>query len=134
MAHQARPVRSLNECRQCPTFCDRVIAPGACLTARCPALYAYDDPVDGTRYVGCVEKVFAVEIEEAALRRAERTRTGFGTVKVTGTPGSRCAFSIERAFEGPGTPCVNRRFADLPDEATGNLRAFDLRAGLEGAA
>ena len=33
-----------NECRRCTTFCDRVIAPSACVARDCPFLYSYDDP------------------------------------------------------------------------------------------
>ncbi len=45
----ARAVRrtELNECRQCATFCDRVIRPATCVAAACPALYQYDDPLTG---------------------------------------------------------------------------------------
>ena len=45
----ARIVRrtEVNECRQCATFCDRVIAPATCVADDCPNLYTYDDPLTG---------------------------------------------------------------------------------------
>jgi hypothetical protein len=117
------------ECRRCATFCDKVIAPATCVAAACPSLYAYDDPLTGRRYMGCVEKVFATEIDVALFEEAERTRNGFGTVKLAREPLRRCAFEVERAFRRDAE-CVNRRFADYPDTAPDALRAFDLRDGL----
>ena len=42
----ARIVRQTdaNECRRCSAYCDRVIAPAACVARQCPFLYAYDEP------------------------------------------------------------------------------------------
>src|SRR5918997_56664 len=84
----ARIVRrtQANECRRCSTFCDRVIAPATCVADDCPNLYAYDDPVTGRRYMGCVQKVFATEIDVELFRQAERTRQGFGTVRLANAP------------------------------------------------
>ena len=51
-------------------------------------------------------------------------------------PRARCRFSVERAHERPEGEefhCVNRRFADFPDNAPGGVRAFDLREGLDAA-
>src|SRR4051794_24663179 len=125
----ARIVRQTeaNECRRCSTFCDRVIAPAACVAQACPFLYSYDEPLSGRRFMGCVQKVFATEIDVELFREAERTRAGFGTVRLAGAPLARCPFQVERAHEGVGEPCVNRRFYDLPDAAAGAFRAFDLR-------
>jgi hypothetical protein len=119
-----------NECRRCSTFCDRVIAPSACVAQECPFLYAYDDPLSGRRYMGCVHKVFATEIDVDLFREAERTRAGFGTVRLAGYPLARCAFEVEQAREGRAEPCVNRRFFDWPDDGRDAIRAFDLRDGL----
>ena len=61
----ARIIRRLetNECRRCSAYCDRVIAPATCVAQGCPNLYAYDDPINGRRYMGCVQNVFATEID-----------------------------------------------------------------------
>jgi hypothetical protein len=120
------------ECRQCLTYCDRVIAPATCVAARCPSLYSYDDPVSGNRYMGCAHGVFATEIDVALFEEAERDR-GYGALKLAREPLVRCAFSVEKAHErarGEEFHCINRRFADFPDTAPGAVRAFDLRQGL----
>jgi len=129
LRRMARIVRrpDVCECRRCGAFCDRVIRPATCVAAACPALYQYDDPTSGRRFMGCVHKVFATEIDVELFREAERTRGGFGAVKLAAPPLRRCAFDVERAFEHGDEPCVNRRFFDWPDEAPGAVRAFDLR-------
>ena len=125
----ARIVRrtEANECRRCSTFCDRVIAPATCVADDCPNLYAYDDPVTGRRYMGCLQKVFATEIDVELFREAERTRAGFGSVRLAGYPLARCAFEVEQAREGAEEPCVNPGFFDWPDGGRDAIRAFDLR-------
>ena len=125
MARVARQ-KQVNECRQCSTFCDRVIKPSTCVAADCPALYHYDDPLTGRRYMGCLHKVFATEIDVELFAEAERTRGGFGAVKLAGQPHARCSFAVERAF-AELDDCVNRRFFDWPESAPGAVRAFDLR-------
>jgi hypothetical protein len=132
----ARAIRrtELNECRQCTTVCDRVIHPASCVAASCPSLYQYDDPLSGRRYMGCLHKVFATEIDVQLFEEAERTRAGYGAVKLAGAPLRRCAFHVERAFERGelAEPCVNRRFFDWPDAGGEAIRAFDLRDRLAG--
>ena len=125
MARVARQ-KELNECRQCTTFCDRVIKPATCVAAACPALYQYDDPLTGRRYMGCLHKVFSVEIDVELFQEAEKSRGGYGAVKLAGAPRERCAFAVEKAFPA-FDDCVNRRFFDWPDAAPGAVRAFDLR-------
>ena len=132
----ARAVRrtELHECRRCAAYCDRVIRPATCVAAACPALYEYDDALSGRRYMGCLHKVFATEIDVELFREAERTPAGFGAVALAGPPLRRCAFDVEQAF-GPGgwnETCVNRRFLDWPDAASDAIRAFDLRDRLAG--
>ncbi len=130
----ARAIRrtQVNECRRCSTFCDRVIRPSSCVAAACPSLYQYDDPLSGRRFMGCLHKVFATEIDVDLFEQAERTRTGYGAVKLAGAPLRRCEFEVERAFDrhGPSDGCVNRRFFDWPDEGSDAVRAFDLRVRL----
>ncbi len=121
-----------NECRRCSTFCDRVIAPAACVAQDCQFLYSYDEPLSGRRFMGCMQGVFATEIDVELFREAERTRPGFGTVRLAGFPLARCSFEVERAHEesrppAPGRRCVNPRFLDWPDAGRDGIRAFDLR-------
>ncbi|HEX8101229.1 MAG TPA: hypothetical protein VF533_01320 [Solirubrobacteraceae bacterium] len=132
MARMARRTQG-NECRQCSTFCDRVISPATCVAAECAFLYQYDDPLSGIRYMGCMQKVFATEIDVEMFRAAERSRAGYGAVKLANPPLRRCQFEVEQAY-APGADdapaCQNRRFFDAPDTGPDALRAFDLRDGL----
>ena len=128
----ARMVRrtEVNECRQCSTYCDRVIAPATCVADRCPYLYAYDDPLSGRRFMGCLQQVFATEIDVELFREAERTRQGFGSVRLAAAPLERCRFTVEQAYDGRGLEayqCVNKRFFDWPVAGKDAVRAFDLR-------
>jgi hypothetical protein len=119
-----------NECRRCAAFCDRVIAPATCVEAGCPNLYAYDDPVSGRRFMGCLQGVFATEIDVELFERAEATRAGFGTVRLAREPLGRCRFTVEQAFVSDGGgdfACINKAFFDWPDTAPDAIRAFDLR-------
>ena len=129
MARMARRTKA-NECRQCSTYCDRVIAPATCVATGCPYLYAYDDPLSGRRYMGCLQQVFATEIDVEMFREAERTRQGFGSVRLAAAPLERCRFTVEQAYDGRGLEayrCVNKRFFDWPDGGRDAVRAFDLR-------
>jgi len=78
--------------------------------------------------MGCMNKVFRGEIDVAVFEEAERTRLGFGGVKMTGHPISRCKFTVEKAYDGDGDAfdCVNPQFFVDPDEDEVDSR-FDLR-------
>jgi hypothetical protein len=119
-----------SECRQCCAFCDRVLLPSGCLESGCPYLYLYDDETNGRRFMGCLNKVFKVEIDLELFREAERTRHGFGGVKLTGPTTPLCRTSVERAYHGDGDAfsCVNPRFFDEPVDPA--AAEFDLRNGL----
>src|SRR3954451_3184515 len=111
------------ECRQCRTFCDRLVEPRSCLELRCRYLYAYIDPLSGGRYMGCMRKVFRAEIDMAMFEEAERDG-GYGGIKMTGDPLPQCQFRVEPAYEGagPAHACVNPGFFDA-----GHAQSFDLR-------
>ena len=49
------------ECRRCEVHCDRVVHPAACIARDCPFVYAYE--AWGHTYMGCMQKVFDVEID-----------------------------------------------------------------------
>jgi hypothetical protein len=123
---RALPTIETSECRQCCAFCDRVVHPAGCLASNCRFLYLYDDDETGARFMGCLNKVFRVEIDMAVFREAERTRLGFGGVKMTGAPLPQCKTSVERAYDGYGEAftCVNPRFFDDPAHEAAE---FDLR-------
>jgi hypothetical protein len=115
----------VGECRQCRSFCDKMVEPRGCIELGCRFLYSYVDRLNGVQYVGCMQKVFGAEVELAAVREPG----GFGGVKMTGDPLPHCQFAVERAYEGSGESydCVNRRFFDCTEEGAEGLRAFDLR-------
>lgn len=106
-----------HECRQCCSFCDRLVHPSGCIARNCPSLYVYDDEDTGHRFMGCVHKVFRGEIDVAVFEEQERTRHGYGGVKVSGTPLPQCRVTVERAYDGTGQAfdCVNPSFFDLRD-------------------
>ena len=111
----------LHECRQCCSFCDRVVHPSGCISSGCQYLYLYDDEDTGRRFMGCMNKVFRGEIDVEMFEAAERTRHGFGGVKMTGVPLSQCRASVERAYDGytEAFDCVNPGFfrKPTPDES-----------------
>ena len=133
------PVRAktdeTTECRSCCTFCDKMVHPRGCLEMNCPFLYTYEDERTGRSYMGCLQKVFGVEIDVGMFHKAERTRQGFGGVKAMRTPLAMCPIAVDRSYEGDGAAfeCVNPRFFDASDSGPGSYRAFDLRRVLDQA-
>ena len=119
------------ECRRCCSFCDRLVDPAGCVAAGCRYLYLYDDEGTGARYMGCLNKVFKVEIDVALFEEAERTRHGFGGVRMPGTPLPVCQTYVERAYHGHGEAfeCVNRGFFERPGGRR-EPEPFDLRDAL----
>jgi len=103
------------ECRRCGVVCQKVIEPLACLERECPYLYVQEQ--FGRRYVGCLQKVFGVEIDLELLERSRRRRNGFGSIRAVRQPLPGCPASIERAYEHRAEPlgCVNPEFHELPD-------------------
>ena len=119
------------ECRQCRTFCDKLIEPRGCIEMGCPYLYSYEDELTGLRYLGCMNGVFGCEIDVDAFEAAESTG-GYGGIKMTGAPMPHCQFTVEPSYEGEGDAysCINPRFFDCTDEGAEGLRVFDLRDAL----
>jgi hypothetical protein len=128
MAVRAKTTEA-TECRQCCAFCDKTIEPRGCIEMNCPFLYTYEDEGTGRSYMGCLQKVFGVEIDVDMFHKAERTRAGYGGVKAVREPMPMCPFSVERSYEGTGGAfdCVNPRFFDASESDPGGYRAFDLR-------
>jgi hypothetical protein len=123
--------RAAGECRQCRSFCDKLIEPAGCLEMGCPYLYTYEEAATGRRFMGCLNKVFNAEIDLDLFILAENAG-GYGGIKMTGDALPQCQFSVERAYEGegPAYECVNRRFFDANHEGDEAIRAFDLRNSL----
>ncbi len=115
----------VGECRQCRSFCDKMIEPRGCVEMGCRFLYSYVDMLSGVQYVGCMQGVFGAKVALGAVLAPG----GFGGVKQTGEALPHCQFSVEQAYAGSGEAyaCVNRRFFDCADDGPEGLRAFDLR-------
>jgi hypothetical protein len=106
-----------------------VVHPSGCIASGCQFLYLYDDEETGRRYMGCMNKVFRGEIDQELFEQAERTRHGFGGVKMTGLPLPQCRATVERAYDGytEAFECVNPSFFTKPVVDDEDSAAFDLR-------
>jgi hypothetical protein len=102
------------ECRRCEVHCDKVVYPAACVSKACPFLYTIEE--FGHRYVGCMQKVFDVEIDADLLAAAERSRSGFGAVKTVRKPLPMCKTKVDPCYESRtgDLGCVNPEFYELP--------------------
>jgi hypothetical protein len=103
-----------SECRRCGVHCDKVVYPGACLEKDCPFLYSFQE--FGHTYVGCMQRVFDVDIDFDLLSAAESTRSGFGAIKAKGQPLPLCRVEVEPCYESRSEElgCVNPEFHELP--------------------
>lgn len=97
---------SATSCRLCAVRCDQVVQPAGCLASRCDRLYSYEE--DGRMYIGCLERVFGVDIDLEAFRELESGRRGFGGLRIARPPLPQCRTAVEAAMPHrlPG-PCVN---------------------------
>jgi hypothetical protein len=101
------------ECRRCDVHCDKVVYPSACVARACPFLYAYED--HGHTYIGCMQKVYGVEIDLEMLETAEAHSEGFGAVKAVRKPLPMCRAEVEPCYEHRAGElgCVNPEFSEL---------------------
>jgi hypothetical protein len=101
------------ECRRCGVHCDKVVYPAACVERGCSFLYSYEE--FGHTYVGCMQKVFDVEIDFDLLRAAELTGE-FGAVRATHKPLPMCRVEVESCYDGrtEDVGCLNPEFYELP--------------------
>ena len=106
-----------------------MVHPSGCVASGCQFLYLYDDEATGRRFMGCMNKVFRGEIDKELFEQAERTRHGFGGVKMSGLPLPQCRSSVERAYDGytEAFECVNPGFFTKPVVDDVDSAAFDLR-------
>ena len=104
------------ECRRCEVHCDRVVYPGACIARSCPFVYAYE--AWGHTYMGCMQKVFDVEIDVDLLGELEARREGFGAVKASRAPLPMCHSDISSCYlhRADELGCRNPEFFELPLE------------------
>jgi len=110
------PLRPQDEvsCRQCEVSCDKVVYPAACVDSGCPFLYAYED--HGHTFIGCMQKVYGVEIDLDMLRAAESRRDGFGAVRALRRPLPMCRAEVDACYShrSGALGCVNPEFLELP--------------------
>ena len=101
------------ECRRCEVHCDKVVYPGACVERSCPFVYAYE--AFGHTYMGCMQKVFDVELDLDQVRALERRRDGFGAVRARRTPLSLCKAEVAACFDqrSDEVGCRNPEFFEL---------------------
>jgi hypothetical protein len=102
------------ECRRCEVHCDKVVYPAACVAKACPFLYAIEE--FGHKYIGCMQKVYDVEIDTELLAAAEKSRSGFGAVKAMRKPLPMCKTQVDSCYESrmDDIGCVNPEFYELP--------------------
>ena len=113
---QSLPLHPQDEtqCRRCDAHCDKVVYPAACLDRACPFVYAFEE--FGHTYIGCMQKVYEVEIDIRLLGLAERSRFGFGAVKAVRRPLPMCRSEVSTTYERRvgDLGCVNPEFSELP--------------------
>jgi hypothetical protein len=102
------------ECRRCDVHCDKVVYPAACLAGSCPFLYAFSE--HGRTYVGCMQKVYDVEIDLELLHEAQGGKGGFGAVKARRQPLPMCRAEVSECYEHrlDEIGCRNPEFFELP--------------------
>lgn len=119
------PLRTQDEveCRRCEVHCEKVVYPGACIRMACPFVYAYE--AWGRTYMGCLQKVFDVEIDLSLLEEAELERGGFGAVRATRSPLPMCDVEVVATYGGreDDLGCRNPEFYELP-RARASFRVF----------
>lgn len=110
------PLRPQDEtdCRRCEVHCDKVVYPAACVERACPFLYAYGEW--GHTYIGCMQKIYDVEIDLDLLREAQGRKGGFGAVKANRKPLPMCNAEVESCYPNRADEigCVNPEFFELP--------------------
>ena len=135
---EALPLRPQDEveCRRCGVHCDKIVYPAACLDRACPFVYAYEE--FGHTYIGCMQKVYEVEIDVDLLRRPSAAR-GIRRVRSSGQPLPMCRVEIEETYHSRSAtrlrqPRVLRaacRPADIPRfRAAPSSRPRFARAGV----
>ena len=103
------------ECRRCGVYCDKVVHPSACVERNCDFLYSYEE--FGHTYVGCMQKVYEVEIDLELLHAAEVRGGGFGAVRAVRTPLPMCRVEVEECYGAQRAGelgCQNPEFHELP--------------------
>jgi hypothetical protein len=90
------------------------VYPAACIARSCPFVYAYQEV--GRTYIGCMQKVYDVEIDLEALSDAQGRKGGFGAVKTVRQPLPMCKAEVASCYENRADElgCVNPEFYEIP--------------------
>jgi hypothetical protein len=104
------------ECRRCEVHCDKVVYPAACVERACPFVYAYES--FGRTTIGCMQKVYDVELDLELVRELEARRDGFGAVVARRAPLPMCRVEVASCYEQrlDDVGCRNPEFFELPVE------------------
>ena len=83
---------------------------------RCPFVYAYE--AWGHTYVGCMQKIYDVEIDLELLEEAEAGRSGFGAVRARRAPLPMCEVEVVGTYphREDELGCRMPEFHELPRE------------------
>jgi hypothetical protein len=111
------------ECRHCGVHCEKVVYPAACISTACPFVYSYE--AWGRTYMGCLQKVFDVEIDLSLLEAAEEEQGGFGAVRARRAPLPMCEVEVVPCYGSREDElgCRNPEFYELPRERA-SFRVF----------
>ena len=83
--------------------------------SRVSLLYAFEE--FGHTYIGCMQRVYGVEIDLEMLHEAEAKREGFGAMRATRAPLPMCRVEVEECYGSEHSGelgCVNPEFHELP--------------------
>lgn len=119
------PLRPQDEvaCRRCDVHCDKVVHPGGCIERGCAFVYSYE--AFGHTYMGCMQRIFNVEIDLDLLRAAELRDGSFGAVVARRAPLPICRAEVSSCYEqrADEAGCRNPEFFELP-AARSTFRIF----------
>ena len=96
-----------------------------------PFVYAYE--AWGHTYMGCMQKVFEVEIDLDLLMEAERGREGFGGVRGRRPPLPMCTVEVSSCYahRSDDVGCRNPEFFEVPRSAP-SYRVFAVLDDVRG--
>src|SRR5660397_104793 len=122
------------ECRRCRVLCERVVHPVECVRHGCSYTYAFTQ--EDITFFGCLEKVFAPELNLQPHIESPR-RDPYGALKVQRDPRDECVVSTKAyGFLYSWRECRNHTFGQEPQEYSAeavsytHLRAHETKAHL----
>jgi hypothetical protein len=104
------------------------VYPAGCVDAGCERLYSEEQ--DGRIVMGCAAGVFRAQIDVELFELAQRSRLGFGALRVERDPLAMCRTAVDEAFPHRAVePCRNPEFLlDEIHRTTPNLGASETGA------